>query len=86
MNSPTPLQSDGPSFHPARGAAEDDRALRQRADHQIWWELRHARLRLALAENDIAWAQEALAGGKINTDAALAVLDQAFDEIIGDAR
>ncbi|MEP0322770.1 hypothetical protein [Bauldia litoralis] len=85
MNSPTPFQSAG-LFCSERGAAEEDRALRQRADHQVWWELRHARLRLALAENNIAWAQEALAGGNINTDAALAVLDLTFAEIVGDAR
>lgn len=61
-------------------------SFHQPTDSRVWWELRHARLRLALAENDIAWAQAALAGGNINTDAALALLDHALDEIVGDAR
>jgi hypothetical protein len=58
-----------------------DRAL----SAQVWWELRHGRLRLALAENELAWAQQALVAGFINPDSALEVLDEAMAEIVGDA-
>jgi len=50
---------------------------------RAWFELRHARIRLALAENDIAWAQAALKAGHINPAGALAALDDALDEIAG---
>jgi hypothetical protein len=86
MNSPTAAVSTGTVFRSGQDATVDDRTSHQPPDVRVWWELRHARLRLALAENDIAWAQEALAGGNINTEAALALLDQALDEIVGDAR
>lgn len=54
-----------------------------RIDRRVFWELRHARLRLAIAENDIAWAQEALVSGFINPDGALQVLDEAMEDVAG---
>ncbi|RWQ83459.1 MAG: hypothetical protein EOS85_11575 [Mesorhizobium sp.] len=65
-------------------AAERQEALpadwRQR--HRAFWELRHARLRLALAENDLASAQaELLAGG--DPAVALEVLEETFAGLEG---
>lgn len=54
-----------------------------RIDRRAFWELRHARLRLALAENELAWAQEALVGGYINASAALEILDATMDDLAG---
>lgn len=54
-----------------------------RVHRRAFWELRHARLRLALAENELAWAQEALVGGYINAPAALEILDATMDDIAG---
>jgi hypothetical protein len=54
-----------------------------RLDRRVWWELRHARLRLALAENELAWAQEALVSGYIDPGAALEILDGAMEAIAG---
>lgn len=42
-------------------------------------ELRHARLRLELAYTDVAYATTALASGHITADAALDMLEDAFD-------
>lgn len=50
---------------------------------RVWLELRHGRLRLALAENELAWAQQALDAGHIPPETALAVLDAAFDDLAG---
>jgi hypothetical protein len=49
-------------------------------------ELRHGRVRLALAENELAWAQAALASGHITISAALDILDITFENLSGDAR
>jgi len=54
-----------------------------RLDRRAFWELRHARLRLAIAENEIAWAQEAMVSGYLNPEAALQILDDTMDEIGG---
>lgn len=64
-----------------RELSNAERALSAR----VWWELRHGRIRLALAENELAWAQQALVAGFINPDGALEVLDEAMGEIVGDA-
>ena len=56
-----------------------DSALTRRA----YWELRHGRIRLAMAENELAWAQEALISGHINPGAALQILDETMDELCG---
>jgi hypothetical protein len=50
---------------------------------RVFWELRHARLRLALAENDLAWAQELLVAGSIAPDDALTLLDEMMDDLCG---
>ena len=55
-----------------------------RLDRRAFWELRHARLRLALAENELAWAQEAMTSGYINPAAALEILNATMDERHGD--
>jgi hypothetical protein len=54
-------------------------ALRRR----VFWELRHARLRLALAENDLAWAQELLVSRGITPGVALRILDEVFEDLAG---
>lgn len=64
---------------PLRHRRPDDRALASRA----WWELRHGRLRLALAENELQWAQVALAAGDLKPSATLQILDDVFDELAG---
>jgi hypothetical protein len=69
--------ADQPS---AEGAASP---LGTPAARLAWWELRHARLRLAIAENDLAWAAEALAAGHMPPETALAILDDTMDELRG---
>ena len=49
---------------------------RDPAARRIWWEIRRARLQLALAENELAWAHEALISGRLNATGALRVLDE----------
>lgn len=56
-----------------------------RLDRRVWWEIRAWRLRLALAENELAWAQEAMTSGYINASGALEVLNEVMDGI-GEAR
>jgi hypothetical protein len=51
--------------------------------HRVFWELRHARLRLAIAENDLAWVQELLVTGDIAPDDALVILDETMDDLSG---
>lgn len=50
---------------------------------RAFWELRHARLRLAIAENDLAWAQDLLVVGDIAPDVALSILDEVLDDVAG---
>ncbi len=54
-----------------------------RVDRRAFWEIRHARLRLALAENELCWAQEAMVAGYLNPEAALQILDETMDDIAG---
>ena len=51
--------------------------------HRIFWEVRHARLRLALAENDLAWAQQLLVAGEIAPEQVLIILHETMDELCG---
>jgi hypothetical protein len=62
--------------------ANEDQAL-DTVGRRIFWELRHARLRLALAENDIAWAQELLVSRGIGPGVALRILDEVFEDLAG---
>jgi hypothetical protein len=54
-----------------------------RVASRVWWELRHARCRLALAECELAWAQAALTDGYMNASAALEILDSVMESIAG---
>jgi hypothetical protein len=62
----------------SRSGAPNDQVTRR-----VFWELRHARLRLALAENDLAWTQELLVGGEIAAGFALQILDDVLDDVGG---
>ena len=48
-------------------------------------QLRRGRLLLALAENELAWLQQALVAGHIRLEVALEELDQVFDDLAGAA-
>jgi len=50
---------------------------------RVFWELRHARLRLALADNDLAWTQDLLVVGEIAPSVALKILDEVLDDVAG---
>jgi len=63
---------------PRRKARPVDTMVRR-----VFWELRHARLRLAIAENDLAWIQELLVTGEIAPDDALVILDEKMDDLCG---
>lgn len=72
----SPDRQDG---EPHRDAAPVLDTIARRA----FWELRHARLRLAVAENDLAWAQELLVDGSIAPGVALNILDEILEDIGG---
>ena len=46
-------------------------------------ELRIGRIRLAMAEAELMWAQQSLADGTLNVPAALEILDATMDGISG---
>ncbi len=52
---------------------------------RVFLELSHARIRLALAANEIAWAQELLQNGEVKPKGALQILDEAMDRLCGGA-
>ena len=66
----------------AAGPPNEPRRLDAKG-RRVFWELRHARLRLAIAENDIAWAQELLVVGDIAPGIALEILDEVLDDVAG---
>ncbi len=67
----------------AKVVESDSPKAEDRIHRCVFWELRHARLRLAIAENELAWAQEALVHGYISATAALQILDTTMDDISG---
>jgi hypothetical protein len=48
---------------------------------QVLLELRHAKIRLELAHNEISWGILSLSAGHINADGGLMVLEDAFHEL-----
>jgi len=50
---------------------------------RAWLELRYARIRLALAENNLALVQTCLGAGHFTPAAALEFLDDVMDELAG---
>ncbi|RWN59621.1 MAG: hypothetical protein EOS00_19315 [Mesorhizobium sp.] len=49
--------------------------LQDRRRHQVVLELRHCRLRLAIAENELAYAQGSIASGHMDPDMGLEMID-----------
>jgi hypothetical protein len=77
----------GPTAAQRRGAESEQYARNGTAldamGCRVFWELRHARLRLAIAESDIGWAQELLVGGNVAPDVALMMLDAIMEDVAG---
>ncbi len=51
--------------------------------YRVALELRHGRIRLALAENELLWAEQAVVAGFMNPAAALEILNVTFDQLAG---
>ena len=83
----TVVDAVAPTAARRRGAESEQYARKGTAldtmGRRVFWELRHARLRLAIAENDIAWAQDLLVGGGIAPEAALVMLEEIIEDVAG---